>query len=209
MLELKSTEVDSIVLGNVSPDITDTPGPEIPEVTEGAVDLGLSVMWADRNLGAERPQDYGFYLGWGEFEPKDFYSDYNYYIDDDIRNIDIGGTAYDPCTILWGDSWRLPSIEECQELVDRCTWEWTTLDDVAGIKITGPNGNHIFLPAGGYCNWGGWVRIGDYDTYWTGNTSNDYESWYYRFDEYMHDVTPWDGAKYVGQLVRAVNKKPM
>lgn len=53
------------------------------------------------------------------------------------------------------------------------------------------------------------MRIGDYGTYWTGNTSNDYESWYYRFDEYMNDVTPWDGAKYVGQLVRAVNKKPM
>lgn len=30
------------------------------------VDLGLSVKWADRNLGASKPEEYGNYYAWGE-----------------------------------------------------------------------------------------------------------------------------------------------
>jgi len=31
-----------------------------------AVDLGLSVRWADCNLGAEKPEDYGGLYGWAD-----------------------------------------------------------------------------------------------------------------------------------------------
>ena len=31
-----------------------------------AVDLGLSVKWADRNVGAASPEDYGLCFAWGE-----------------------------------------------------------------------------------------------------------------------------------------------
>ena len=34
-----------------------------------AIDLGLSVKWADRNVGASSPSDYGDYYAWGEIEP--------------------------------------------------------------------------------------------------------------------------------------------
>ena len=44
------------------------------KVPEGAVDLGLSVYWAECNLGAEKPEDYGDYFSWGETSPKDNYS---------------------------------------------------------------------------------------------------------------------------------------
>ena len=36
------------------------------KIPEGAVDLGLSVLWASCNLGASSPKDYGDYYAWGE-----------------------------------------------------------------------------------------------------------------------------------------------
>ena len=35
----------------------------------GAVDLGLSVKWANMNLGATKPEEYGDYYAWGETAP--------------------------------------------------------------------------------------------------------------------------------------------
>lgn len=49
----------------------------------------------------------------------------------------------------WGGSWRMPTIEEFHELYKKCIWEWTTLNNVNGYKLTGSNGNWIFLPAAG------------------------------------------------------------
>lgn len=43
-----------------------------------AIDLGLSVLWADCNIGADRPTAYGDYFAWGEIELKDTYSWDNY-----------------------------------------------------------------------------------------------------------------------------------
>ncbi|MBQ0090566.1 MAG: hypothetical protein KBT27_14670, partial [Prevotellaceae bacterium] len=37
------------------------------------VDLGLSVKWADRNLNATVPEDFGMYFAWGEIRPKSNY----------------------------------------------------------------------------------------------------------------------------------------
>ena len=34
------------------------------------VDLGLSVMWATCNIGANSPEEYGDYFAWGEAETK-------------------------------------------------------------------------------------------------------------------------------------------
>ena len=35
----------------------------------GYVDLGLSIKWATRNVGATKPEEYGDYFAWGETEP--------------------------------------------------------------------------------------------------------------------------------------------
>lgn len=43
-----------------------------------AIDLGLSVKWADRNIGASAPQQSGDYYAWGETETKREYSAQNY-----------------------------------------------------------------------------------------------------------------------------------
>lgn len=43
-------------------------------LAQQAIDLGLSVAWADCNLGAERPKAVGNMLAWGELEPKSEYT---------------------------------------------------------------------------------------------------------------------------------------
>lgn len=130
------------------------------EIPEGAVDLGLSVYWASCNVGATSPEEYGDYFAWGETTTKSDYSSatsvtYGLSITElESRGI-IGSdgnltAAYDAATANWGGSWRMPTLDEMKELLNKCTWEWTTQNGVYGRKVTGPNGNSIFLPAAGY-----------------------------------------------------------
>ena len=44
----------------------------------------------------------------------------------------------------------MPTLDEQEELLSKCTWTWTTQNGVNGYKVTGPNGNSIFLPATGW-----------------------------------------------------------
>lgn len=52
------------------------------------------------------------------------------------------------------------------ELIEECDWEWTTDHDINGFRITGPNGNSIFLPAAGYMNGTLLDYAGDNGLYW-------------------------------------------
>ena len=116
-----------------------------------AIDLGLSVEWASWNVGATAPEEFGGYYAWGETEMKS---------GDDYENLDIGSdisdTEYDVAHVKWGDGWRMPTLEEFRELATGCSWEWTSVNNVYGLKGTGPNGNFIFLPGfreSGGCYW--------------------------------------------------------
>ena len=125
-----------------------------------AVDLGLSVKWASCNVGAKSPEDYGDYFTWGETTAKSSYTKDNSLTADlsisALRSrgiIDFIGNltpAYDAATANWGGSWRMPTSAEIRELLNDCTWRWTSQNGVYGCKVTGPNGNSIFLPATGY-----------------------------------------------------------
>ena len=130
----------------------------IPE----AVDLGLSVKWATFNVGASKPEDYGDYFAWGETEPKEEYSWATYKWYDGTTNNITKYNKTDSLTTLepeddaahvhWGDKWRMPTKEELQELIDSCQWERTTVNEVRGNTVTGPNGNSIFIPLAGSYN---------------------------------------------------------
>lgn len=117
------------------------------------VDLGLSVNWATCNIGSYIPEYPGGYFAWGETEEKKNYDKDNafasrqsHYFDGRISTLE---SQDDVATVLWGEDWRMPTREEFQELIDNCTWEWTRLKGQNGYKVTGKNGNSIFLPAGG------------------------------------------------------------
>ena len=113
------------------------------------IDLGLSVKWATYNVGADSPDEYGDYYAWGETATKSSYYAKNCTTWEQEVG-DISGTLqYDAATAKWGGSWRMPSLEEFNELQNNCTWEWTTLGDVKGYKVTSNiNGNTIFLRFG-------------------------------------------------------------
>lgn len=114
-----------------------------------AVDLGLSVKWASFNVGAAAPGEYGDFYAWGETATKSRYDEQScstYWVEME----DIAATDRDVAHVKWGDGWRMPTEAEMEELVDMCTWEWTTEGGNEGYKVTGPNGNSIFLPAAGY-----------------------------------------------------------
>lgn len=136
------------------------------------VDLGLSVKWATCNMGAASPSDFGHYYAWGETETK-----YNYVKDNSVtygrkKMSDISGNPeYDAVRANWGGTWRLPTQAEMQELISDCRWEWTKHAGYYGYKVTGPNGNSIFLPAASYCRGVLSKRTGDNSRseglYWT------------------------------------------
>ena len=140
----------------------------------GYVDLGLSVKWATCNVGATTPEDYGHYFAWGETSPKDEYTDDNSSTYS-MQMSDISGNAqYDAATANWGGDWRMPTRAEQQELLNNCTWTWTTQNGVNGYNVKGPNGNSIFLPAAGYRGGSSLNLAGGLGYYWSSKPYDDY-----------------------------------
>lgn len=144
----------------------------------GAVDLGLSVKWAAWNIGATKPEEYGDYYAWGEietkidytegnyqFSKKDSYGSYEYWLPEGLS--DISGTKYDSATANWGNGWKMPTKLELLELYDTATLVRTSYNGVDGLRIIGPNGNSIFLPASGYRSEYGSHYKGEFGYYWT------------------------------------------
>lgn len=135
---------------------------------EDPVDLGLSVKWASWNIGAFSPEDEGSFYAWGETEWHK--SDYTWetykwckgsedtmtkYCTDNYWGTVDNKTKLDPeddvAHVKWGDGWRMPTMQEFEELLDECDWRWLSVNGIYGYRVTGPNGNSIFLPAAGYC----------------------------------------------------------
>ena len=147
-----------------------------------AVDLGLSVKWASCNVGANSPEECGNYFGWGEITGQHVAkgSDNSYFLDyqfpprstsDTIPN-SIVNTKYDMAKANWGNGWRLPTVEEIGELISNCTISEITINSKRCYKITGINGQCIFLPRAGFRSYDSENYGKDKDLYiWSGNLS--------------------------------------
>ena len=147
------------------------------------VDLGLSVKWATRNVGATGPEEIGGYYSWGETETKR--SPINYKFSDGK----VGFTRYDGTdgkTVLdpeddvahvkLGGGWRMPTSDEISELIENCTWTWASVNGEIGFLITsnkqGYTDRSIFLP---YYYAGTSGEVG----YWSGSfNANSYSNGY-------------------------------
>ncbi len=172
------------------------------------VDLGLpsGLKWATCNVGANNPEDYGNYYAWGETTTKAEYTSgnsltYGLSISELQSQGIIDGDhnltpSHDAATANWGGTWRLPTKAEMEELKNNCTWEWTVQGGKNGYKVTGPNGNNIFLPAAGDRYGSSLGYAGEYGYCWSstpyeGNSnyacslffysSNQFVNWYYRY----------------------------
>ena len=126
-----------------------------------AVDLGLSVKWANCNVGANSPEEYGDYFAWGETAPKSNYSSSNMLILEKIQEgLKLNGVvdtnnnltaSYDAAAANWGENWRMPTRAEIEELLTNCTWTWSTQNGTKGYLVCSKtNENSIFLPAAGF-----------------------------------------------------------
>lgn len=142
-----------------------------------SVDLGLSVKWATCNIGASKPSDSGNYYWWGHTKTAKNYIGQKC-IDTPtaapLPRIKVSANLVpqnDVAHVQWGGSWRMPTKEEALELVNLCSWERVTVDDVVGYKVTGPNGNSIFLPSAGYIGINS-IMSPNSCMYWT-STSSD------------------------------------
>ncbi|MCI7009864.1 MAG: hypothetical protein MR919_12875 [Parabacteroides sp.] len=110
------------------------------------VDLGLSVKWAGWNIGASAPEQPGQIFGWGDPSGQETVADESKYPSMNPPKNICGDPRYDMATANWGKPWQLPSVQEMEELLYKCEWEYTQYKGYKGYKITGPNGNAIFLP---------------------------------------------------------------
>ena len=122
------------------------------------VDLGLTskTLWATCNVGATAPEGYGNYYAWGETKTKSTYNWTTYQYcngtSSSVVNIgtDIAGTSYDAATKEWGSGWVMPSVAQITELLKECKMSLATVNNVKGLRFTGPNGKSIFFPMTGY-----------------------------------------------------------
>lgn len=138
------------------------------------VDLGLpsGTKWATMNIGAKSPEEWGINAMWGCDDQGIFENEYPYchyqeaYKDPDTYDSDgflipgeshpakyiyerlpqyIFDTDYDTAKKYWGEKWNIPTKDEADELYKYCTWTKAQLEGVNGWKVTGTNGNYIFL----------------------------------------------------------------
>ena len=195
------------------------------------VDLGLPSgnLWSATNLGAFKPEQGGYYYQWGDTigwtkeqigNQKVFdWTNYKWSVDGSSSNFSKYNSR-DSKTVLdleddavyaaLGGNWRMPTVDDCKELQDNTTVEWTQVNGVNGCKCTASNGNYIFLPAAGS------VRLNESNLDYEGNSgynwsssiktdSNDYAFHAY-FDEGWSGFNEDDYRKY-GFNIRGIKKK--
>lgn len=129
-----------------------------------AVDLGLpsGTKWAPCNLGATNPWEYGGYYAWGEIEEKSIYNQKTYrwtwanrkYCNDVFcENIDKKlelELEDDAAYVNWGESWRMPTLKDYNELIYNCSNEWAMMNNTKGLRLISKiNGKSLFFPAAG------------------------------------------------------------
>lgn len=173
--------------GGTDPDNPDTPvdpsDPDTPEVRPSAgtaVDLGLSVKWANYNIGATCETDAGYYIAWGDTIPRESYSTstYIHYNASSSSYVDLDNPfnkseyTLDAARHQWGGSWRVPTQEEMSELWLECTWTWKENYKSSGVNgfliVSNKNKNSIFLPACGYMSGSpATLKSGSSGRYWT------------------------------------------
>lgn len=134
------------------------------------VDLGLSVLWAKCNIGAETEEGIGTYFGYGDQTGDQLSDDVADYPSGDISDTEFditNGVSID------GDSPMLsamPTLDQVKELINKTTKTIETVNGVQGIRFTAANGNSIFLPYTGYRDGKNVINDGK-GFYWTGNVS--------------------------------------
>lgn len=194
-----------------------------PDFKFAAVDLGLSVKWANCNVGANAPEGYGDFYAFGETEIKAKYDKYNYKWYDKASdsvleyNYYSGGQALnglknllpedDVAHVKFGGKWRIPRYEDWKELFDNCSKKWTERNGVMGAVFTARNGNSIFIPASGSMEYGNEVDARNVaGQYWSATVQRGNMAFVAIFDDGPIGGGLSDWERYNGYSVRPVTE---
>ncbi len=193
------------------------------------VDLGLSSgrLWATYNVGAAKPEEYGSHFAWGETRPKSDYSEFTYKwstadetgwldqllkynLDDRYGEVDrktVLEAADDAATANWGSSWRMPTANEIKELIESCSWKWTSNFNNTGVAgrvgTSDYNGNTIFLPAAGGYDGTAYDYEGRSGDYWSSVITSESKYAYYLY-VIEGNINCFYSNRYYGKCVRPV-----
>ena len=163
--------------------------------------------WADRNIGAEKPEDYGYYFWWGDTVGYKCVNDAWVSSDGSRRGfsfekeniptlnkssstlrsegwITVGGILapeHDAAHVHWGGNWRIPTKQELSDLNNKCDWTWATKNGVKGYIVRGRGdyaSNSIFLPCAGHGVGPSLYYVGSGGYYWSSVPgSGYYDAW--------------------------------
>lgn len=153
------------------------------------------------------------------FDTTDGGSTFTKYATNKLITLDASNDA---AVVNMGDSWRMPTNSEFTELINNTTPTFIDLDgneftkskaqsgaiesyNLKGIKLTGSNGNSIFIPAAGYCDGTMLSGVGCYGDLWSSSlhTSNSQLARYMGFN-CLGNFGVYNYSRYYGRSVRAV-----
>ena len=204
--------------------VNGTPASWIIETDHPYVDLGLSVLWSQYNIGASAIDDIGDYYSWGETTSKTTYTwetyqygkysdgtlskyctDESYGVVDNLTELDLSNDA---ANVSWGDSWKMPSKDNFEEMESNCTVK----DERTGLlKVTGPNGNYIFMPYNPIRDDSGIYPTSlTSATYWSSTLYGSDCRYAYAYYIWTNPTDPvsWGGYdRYVGYPIRPIKAK--
>ncbi len=187
------------------------------------LDLPSGLLWATCNVGADSPEDYGWYFMWGSVteggDPDCRWAncpgnggsiDYNSsaiaawdatHLTNGVLNPDV-----DAAHANWGDGWRMPTKDDLQELYDNTSRTWTAENGVNGWKFASKTDatKYIFLPAAGYREGTSLSYAGSFGYYWSSSLDSSNPDDAYGMDFSSGIVLQRDGTRYYGRSVRPV-----
>lgn len=184
------------------------------------IDLGLpsGIKWACCNVGAKVNSNYGGWFAWGETEEKEEYTRENYkwgrkwvtkYNNDDKKK--VLDTEDDVAHVKWGNGWRMPTLNEWEELKENTTVSYDRKFRIYLFRSK-TNNSWIALPTAGVYNH---FDRGNKDLgyYWT--STHKYSSWAYAISLDYYSLynriifrvgEEMVNDRYMGLSVRAVHK---
>ena len=190
--------------------------------------------WATTNIGAENPEDYGYYFWWGD--TVGYKRENNKWVatDGSSSNFSFGSSntptynksiatlksegwitadsvlvpAHDAAHVHWGGAWRMPTKQELSDIVSKCDWTWTMQNGVQGYIVKGKGtyaSASIFLPSAGHGNGTSLGSVGSYGLYWSSVPDSDSSyAWYLNIHSSGHYTGSFYSYRYYGWSVRPV-----
>lgn len=187
--------------------------------------------WATTNIGAEKPEDSGYYFWWGD--TVGYKRENDKWVASDGSNSDFsfssGNTPtyyksvstlqsegwitsdgilapeHDAATVHWGNGWRMPTKDELAALNNNCDWTWTTKNGVNGNIVKGRGAyasNSIFVPAAGRGDGTSLYDSGWYGSVWSSVPHSDYVDYAWYIGFNSSYRNTYYYRRYFGQTVR-------